>query len=52
MGVRGGSPPSDPTLREKVWAATVLLTYMQDTGLLTRLKVTKAFIAFEKQTEV
>ena len=38
--------------QEKQWAPTVLLTYMRETGLLTRLEVAEAIVAFEKQTEV
>ena len=36
--------------QEKQWAPTVLLTYMRETGLLTRLEVAEAIVAFEKQT--
>ena len=39
-------------IREKGWAATALLTYMRDPGLLTWLEVTEAIVAFEKQTKV
>lgn len=36
----------------KHWAPTALLAYMRETGLLTRLEVTEAIIAFETQKEV
>ena len=39
-------------IQEKGWVPTALLTYMRDTGLLTRLEVAEAIVAFEKQTEV
>ena len=38
--------------QEKKWMPTVLLAYMVETGLLTKLEIAEAIIAFEKQTEV
>ena len=38
--------------QEKKWMPTVLLAYMVETGLLTKLEITEAIVAFEKQTEV
>ncbi|KAK3768668.1 hypothetical protein RRG08_065962 [Elysia crispata] len=37
---------------EKQWMPTALLAYMVETGLLTKLQVAEAIVAFEKQTEV
>jgi len=38
--------------QEKQWVPTVLLAYMVETDLLTKLQVAEAIVAFEKQTEV
>ena len=38
--------------QEKKWMPKVLLAYMVETGLLTKLEIAEAIIAFEKQTEV
>ena len=38
--------------QEKKWMPTVLLAYMVETGLLTKLEIAEAIVAFEKQTEV
>lgn len=38
--------------QEKQWAPTALLAYMVETGLLAKLEVAEAIVAFEKQTEV
>ena len=38
--------------QEKQWVPTALLAYMVETGILTKLQVAEAIVAFEKQTEV
>ncbi|KAK3794882.1 hypothetical protein RRG08_001030 [Elysia crispata] len=38
--------------QEKQWVPTALLAYMVETGLLTKLQVAEAIVAFKKQTEV
>ena len=38
--------------QEKKWMPMVLLPYMVETGLLTKLEIAEAIVAFEKQTEV
>ena len=38
--------------QEKQWVPTALLAYMVETGLVTKLQVAEAIVAFEKQTEV
>ena len=38
--------------QEKKWMPTVLLAYMVETGLLNKLEIAEAIVAFEKQTEV
>ena len=39
-------------LQAKKWAPTCLLAYLTETGLLTKLEVAEAIIAFENQKEV
>ena len=38
--------------QEKQWVPTALLAYMVETGLLAKLQVAEAIVAFKKQTEV
>ena len=57
MAVRGQLLPHYPHLvnrhfQEKGWAWTALLAYTQETGLLIKLSLTEAIIAFEHETEV